>query len=150
MNPRAMSEWITPAASWARVPRGIGHARTSSSPVVKNEISPSSAKQSRRTRWMAGSLSPSSCRKACCSDPADRRLRLETPPEVPEDRLLPRVGLGPALLDVRLETFESSLDHPEVGQQQLRLQVLDVAARVGGSTGGVGKGAHDVEERVGV
>jgi hypothetical protein len=42
MKPRAMSEWILAAASRALVPRLMVHARTSSSPTVKNEISPSS------------------------------------------------------------------------------------------------------------
>ena len=40
MKPRAMSLWMAPAASCARVPRGMDHARTSSSPTVKNEIKP--------------------------------------------------------------------------------------------------------------
>src|SRR3989304_2884464 len=70
MNPRAMSEWTVPAASWARVPSGIGQARTWSSPPVENEINPTKAKQSLRTRWMAGSSRPRSARNACCSSPA--------------------------------------------------------------------------------
>ena len=48
MNPRAMSEWIVPAASSAVSPRRSVHARVSFSPAVKN-VTRSSTSNSRRT-----------------------------------------------------------------------------------------------------
>ena len=38
MKPRSISEWILPAAAWAKVPRRMVQARTSSGPAVKKEI----------------------------------------------------------------------------------------------------------------
>ena len=42
MKPRSMSEWISPAAWAALVPRRMVHARHSSSPAVRNETRPRS------------------------------------------------------------------------------------------------------------
>src|SRR6266699_1992506 len=67
MKPRSRSVWIAPAACCAGEPHGTVHARTSSSPTVKNEQSPSSSYVARIRRSSAGSASPSSLRKDAAS-----------------------------------------------------------------------------------
>ena len=79
---------------------------------------------------------------------ADRRLGLQRRREPQEDRLLLDVGVRPLLLDRGLEPLEPSLDHLEVGQDQLRLQVHDVRAGRRGRARRVGEGTHHVEQGV--
>ena len=79
---------------------------------------------------------------------ADRRLPLERRLHLEEHALLLDVGVGPLLLDLRLEALEPALQDFEVGQDQLGLEVADIAPGIRGGARRVGKRAHDVEERV--
>jgi hypothetical protein len=82
--------------------------------------------------------------------PADRRLGFERGLEAQQDGLLPDVGVRALLLDGGLEALQPALHHLEVGQDQLGLEVGDVARGIGRRAGGVGKGPHHVQKRVGV
>ena len=67
MKPLARSVWIAPAASTAVEPSGIGQARTSSGPAVRNEIRPSSVYDSAMTRSRPDSAMPSSSMNTAAS-----------------------------------------------------------------------------------
>ena len=66
-EPLARSVWIAPAASTAVEPSGIGQARTSSGPAVRNETSPSRRYDRAMTRSSPDSAIPSSSMNTAAS-----------------------------------------------------------------------------------
>jgi hypothetical protein len=76
-------------------------------------------------------------------------LRLEGGLEPLQDGLLLDVGIRALLLDRRLEPLEPALHHFEIGEDQLRLEIGDVALGIGRRPRRIGERAHHVKEGVG-
>ena len=78
----------------------------------------------------------------------ERPLALELGLQADEDRLLADLELLSLLLDRRLQALQPPLDHLEIGQDQLGLEVLDVTLGRRRAERLVGEGADHVKERV--
>ena len=88
-------------------------------------------------------------------DVANRVTSLERFLEPPEDHLLALVGLAlrrGAMASARRETLDPPVDEGEIGQDELEIELLDVACRINRPRGRrkrwVVEGTHDMDERV--
>ena len=166
MKPRAMSEWISSAASSAVWPRRSVHARASVSPPVKNVIRSSASRSLRTTSSRADGPSRNSAasvfgelgelelereidaaRAVLHDDARLRRQRLEllghlacvvaegaAGVEMREQRLeRGRLSPQPRITRLRLRShaLEPRLDVVAVCDEQLQLELLEVAGGIG-------------------
>jgi len=83
-------------------------------------------------------------------DRPERRLALEIVLEPRQDRLLLHLGVLALLLDRGLQSLEAPVDHLEIGQDQLGVEILDVALRRRRAERFVGEGPDDVQQGIGV
>ncbi len=86
---------------------------------------------------------------------ADGRARLEPGVDAPDDDLLALGGLAlglRAVLAAALEPLQAALGHGQVGQQELEVELLEIAGGIHAARrvrqGRVVEGAHDVQQRI--